>query len=60
MSSKLISTIVTTYNSTDVIIRSLDSIIAQLGDNDELLIFDDLSKDDTVEKIKNFFNWQES
>ena len=54
MPKKLISTIVTTYNSSDVIIRTLDSIIAQLCDKDELLIFDDFSNDDTVVKIKNY------
>jgi teichuronic acid biosynthesis glycosyltransferase TuaG len=54
MPKKIISIIVTTYNSSDVIIRTLDSIIAQLGDKDELLIFDDFSNDDTVVKVKNF------
>ena len=54
MRQKLISTIITTYNSSEVIVRTLDSIIAQLSDDDELLIFDDLSQDDTVNKIKDF------
>lgn len=54
MRQKLISTIITTYNSSDVIVRTLDSIIPQLSDDDELLIFDDLSQDDTVYKILNF------
>ena len=59
MRQKLISTIITTYNSSDVIVRTLDSIIPQLSDDDELLIFDDLSQDDTVDKIKNFLAGKE-
>ena len=54
MGEKLISVIITTYNSSDVILRTLESIIPQLSVDDELLIFDDMSQDDTVETITNF------
>lgn len=54
MHQNFISVVVTTYNSTNTVVRSLKSIVEQLGNNDELLIYDDSSKDDTVQVIKEY------
>jgi glycosyltransferase involved in cell wall biosynthesis len=54
MQQNFISVVVTTYNSTNTVVRTLKSIVEQLGINDELLIYDDSSKDDTVQVIKEY------
>jgi glycosyltransferase involved in cell wall biosynthesis len=54
MQKKNITVVVTTYNSSKTVVRTLKSIIEQLGNNDELLIYDDHSNDDTVQVIKEY------
>jgi glycosyltransferase involved in cell wall biosynthesis len=54
-SNSFVSVIVTTYNSSSTIIETLESVINQTYLNLELLIFDDCSEDNTVEKINDFF-----
>ena len=49
----MISVCMTTYNGSEFVIEQCKSILDQLGPVDELLIQDDLSSDDTVEKILN-------
>ncbi len=44
----MISVCVATYNGHLYIKRQIDSIISQIGDNDEIVISDDNSSDDTV------------
>ena len=41
-----------TYNGSDYIREQLDSILPQLNDDDEIVISDDHSSDDTIERIK--------
>ena len=48
----LVSVIVITYNSSNTVIETLDSIAAQTYKDIELIISDDCSKDDTVKRIK--------
>ncbi|WON79864.1 glycosyltransferase [Acinetobacter sp. UGAL515B_02] len=42
------------YNGASYIKQQIESILSQLGDNDELIISDDLSTDDTVNIILGF------
>lgn len=44
----------TTYNGARFVKAQLDSILSQLGENDEIIISDDQSKDNTIEIIKAF------
>lgn len=53
--SPLVSIVITTYNSSFTIIETLNSVISQTYKKFEILIFDDCSKDNTVETISNFF-----
>lgn len=46
---------VVTYNSGDFILETLDSIKSQTYPNIELIVSDDCSSDDTVEKCKRWF-----
>lgn len=48
----MISVCVATYNSSRYIIEQIESILSQIGETDEIIISDDGSKDDTIEKIK--------
>lgn len=49
------SIIIVTYNSCDTILRCLDSIKSSITHpDDEIIIIDNTSKDDTVEVIKNY------
>lgn len=52
----LISVVVITYNSSNTIIETLESISRQSYPNIELIISDDCSKDDTVNKAQNWIN----
>lgn len=53
MSTKRISVCMATYNGERYIKEQVDSILMQLGDQDELIISDDLSTDGTVEIINS-------
>lgn len=52
----LISVVVITYNSSKTIIETLASISRQTYPNIELIVSDDCSKDDTVNKAQNWIN----
>ena len=43
-----------TYNGEQFIFKQLDSILSQIGLNDEVIISDDGSKDNTINIIKSF------
>lgn len=47
--SPIVSIVVITYNSSDFVIETLDSIYQQTYENIELIISDDCSKDNTIE-----------
>lgn len=47
----MISVCIATYNGEDVILTQLNSILPQLGKDDEVIISDDGSKDGTVDKV---------
>lgn len=49
-----VSIVITTFNSSQTIIETLQSVINQTFQNYEVLIFDDHSSDNTIELIKNF------
>lgn len=49
-----VSVCMATYNGAKYIKEQLDSILCQLGDNDEIIISDDSSKDDTIAIIKAY------
>ena len=48
----MISVCIATYNGSKYIKEQLDSILSQLSENDEIIISDDNSKDDTLQIIK--------
>lgn len=50
----MISVCMATYNGEKYIKEQIESILSQLGENDELIISDDNSSDNTVEIIKEF------
>lgn len=52
--SPLISVIVTSYNYADFIEKTLDSILAQNYKNFEIIVVDDGSTDNSLEKIQNY------
>ena len=52
----MISVCMATYNGEKYIKQQLDSILAQLGENDEVIISDDGSTDKTVQIIENYNN----
>jgi glycosyltransferase involved in cell wall biosynthesis len=43
-----------TYNGSQYVEEQLESILAQLGPEDEIVIVDDASTDDTVARIRRF------
>lgn len=45
---------IATYNGEKFITQQISSILNQLGDNDEIIISDDISKDNTISIIKSF------
>lgn len=49
-----ISVCMATYNGEKYIKEQLESILSQIGENDEVIISDDSSTDNTVEIIKAF------
>ena len=49
-----VSVCMATYNGAKYIKEQLDSILCQLGENDEIIISDDSSKDDTIAIIKAY------
>lgn len=49
-----ISVCIATYNGEEYIKEQLQSIIKELGNDDEIIVVDDCSKDDTVKIIKSF------
>lgn len=53
-SNPLVSIVVATFNSSSTIIETLDSIAAQTYRNIELIVTDDCSKDNTVEKVQKW------
>lgn len=54
MNEKKISVCMATYNGEKYIKEQLDSILSQIGENDEVIISDDSSTDKTVQIIKAF------
>jgi len=50
----MISVCITTYNGSKFIEQQLNSIVKQLSDNDEIIISDDDSKDNTVNIIQSY------
>lgn len=48
----MISVCLATYNGEKYILEQLYSILSQLGDHDEVILSDDRSSDDTVERIR--------
>ena len=52
----LVSVVIVTYNSSSTIIETIDSVYAQTYDNIELIISDDASTDDTVDKCKEWID----
>ena len=49
----LVSVIIASYNHADYIEASIHSVLAQTYPNIELLVIDDGSKDDSVERIRH-------
>jgi teichuronic acid biosynthesis glycosyltransferase TuaG len=56
MSTKLISVIVPTYNSIHYLEECVNSIFAQTHQNTEIIFIDDVSTDDTLEKLYEYSN----
>ena len=55
-SNTTISVVCPTYNSADFIVKSIKTIVNQTSPPTELIISDDGSTDDTIEKVKLLFN----
>lgn len=55
-SNPLVSVVVITYNSSDTILRTLDSVKVQTYQNIELIVSDDCSTDDTVAIIREWID----
>lgn len=50
----MISVCLATYNGGKFVKEQVESILSQLGENDELVVSDDGSKDDTIEVLESF------
>lgn len=50
----LVSIVIPTYNRAGVICRTVDNVLEQTYPNTEIIIVDDGSKDDTVERLKKY------
>ena len=50
---QLVSVVVITYNSSQTVVETLDSIKTQTYQNIELIVSDDCSSDNTVEVVQN-------
>ncbi|WML41207.1 glycosyltransferase [Neobacillus sp. OS1-2] len=50
-----ISVCMATYNGAQFVVRQLDTVLKQLGPDDEIIIIDDRSKDNTVEVIRETY-----
>lgn len=48
-----ISVCMASYNGSNYIVEQINSILSQLGPNDELIVTDDKSSDDTIELVKS-------
>ena len=53
-SAPLVSVVVITYNSSDTMVETLDSVKGQTYRNIELIVSDDCSSDDTVSVVRNW------
>lgn len=51
----MLSVCMATYNGSQFVVRQLESVLKQLGENDEVIVVDDGSKDDTVQVIRKTF-----
>lgn len=51
------SVIIATYNRSRLLIRALDSLIAQTDKNWEAIIIDDGSTDNTLEAVQDYLKW---
>lgn len=56
MKKEKISVCMATYNGARFIEKQLHSILEQLSDEDEVIIVDDCSSDDTVDRIRQFLD----
>ena len=56
MSDKLVSVIITTYNREDLVCRAVDSVLAQIYKNIEIIVVDDCSKDNTEKRLESYFD----
>lgn len=52
-----VSAVIPTYNGKALLEKHLDSVVATLGDGDELVLIDDASTDDTLEWLVSRFNF---
>jgi len=50
----MISVCIATYNGEKFIRQQLNSILCQIGENDEVIVSDDFSQDKTLEIVENF------
>lgn len=50
----LVSVIIPTYNSAPTICRAIDSVLAQTFDDVEIVVIDDGSTDDTVQRLRQY------
>jgi glycosyltransferase involved in cell wall biosynthesis len=51
----MVTVCMATFNGEDFVIRQLDSVLKQLSDSDQVVIVDDGSTDQTVERIKEAY-----
>ncbi|ERM83983.1 hypothetical protein P872_01600 [Rhodonellum psychrophilum GCM71 = DSM 17998] len=56
MDNQLVTVAVTTYNSVDFVIETLNSIVNQNYENIELVISDDFSEDGTIEVVEDWLS----